>query len=590
MAKPRPVPPTLVHALARAAELDAQTAGLRWLDARERPTWLRWPEVVARALHVAGGLRAAGVRQGDVVALILPTSPGFGDAFFGAVLAGAVPVCLYPPVRLGRLDAYVARTTAMLSAAGAVALLTDARAGALLGRVVEAARLPRGVHDVATLRQAPPISPAQPGPDDLAMLQFSSGTTVAPKPVALSHAAVLANASRVLDLVVATDPLDGPNPAGGATWLPLYHDMGLIGCILPAILAPGPLTLLPPEAFLARPAAWLRMISRYRATISPAPDFAYALCTERVRDEDLEGVDLSSWSLALDGAEPIAPDTLRAFAARFARFGLRPTAPTPVYGLSEMALAVTASAAHTPPKTLWVRRGALSEGRVEVAEDGAPDARELVSVGRPLRDHDVRIVRAADDPDALGEDLVGRVQASGPSRMRGYLRVASGAPPDPFFGPWLDTGDLGFLHDGQLYITGRAKDLLVLRGRNHAPQDVELAASGVSGVRTGCVVAVADTEQGRERLIVLAEVRAPADDLAARIEAAVRAEVGVTPDLVVLLDPGALPRTSSGKLRRGEALRALKAGKLVPPDAVTAWRLAGALAASAWGYVASWRR
>ncbi len=570
-------PPTLVDALHRAAELERPGAGVRYLDRRERETFLTWREVRQRALCVAGGLQAHGVQPGDRVCMVLPTEPIFTDLFFGCLLAGAVPVPLYPPVRLGRLDEYYARTAAMLQASGAVALVANARVMRVLGSVLDIERPRLGLLDAELLTQGHPIEAMPCAPDDLAMVQFSSGTTVAPKPVGLTHRQVLANARAVLDTLMDRFPEADGWAHCGVSWLPLYHDMGLIGCIFPALDHPSSITLIPPEAFLARPAIWLRALSRYGGTISPAPDFAYALCVERIQDDDLNGVDLSRWVAALDGAEPISPANLRAFTKRFAAWGLRETALNPVYGLSEAALAVTFSELSAPWKAVRVDPRSLSEGTVQAVDGGGV---ELARLGPPLPGFGVDI---RDGTGAIvGEGQVGRVHVSGPSLMKGYLNRDE----QPIVDGWLDTGDLGFLWEGELVITGRAKDIIVHRGQNHAPQDLERAVDPVEGVRTGCAIAVGEVSESGEQLLIFVEVRTAREGMAEDVAQAVRKASGLSPDLVLLLEPGTLPRTSSGKLRRAEALRRWQAKTLTPPDKVTALRMAGVLARSA---LARWR-
>jgi fatty-acyl-CoA synthase len=569
-------PPTLAGRLRRAADLDAPGAGLRFLDRQERETWLPWPEVARRAARAAGALAARGVRPGDRVAIILPTDPAFADAFFGCQHLGAVPVALYPPIRLGRLDEYHRSTAAMLRAADARIVVTEARVNRVLGQTLARAKPPLGVL-LADALGGPEAPLADPDPDALAMVQFSSGTTVDPKPVGLTHRQVLAQATALLDRVNAT----GPHATrAGVSWLPLYHDMGLIGCIFPALCQPGPLTLIPPEAFLARPALWLRAISRHRGTVSPAPDFAFALCVDRARDDELAGVDLSSWRLALNGAEPVRPATLRRFAERFAPYGFDPTALTPVYGLSEASLAVTFSASDRPPNVLRVDRTALASGRAEPSD--APDALAIVSVGAPVPGFDVEI--RSDGGEPLPAGTVGRIAARGPSVMAGYLGTSGAAiPGDPIRDGWLDTGDLGFIADGELFVAGRAKDVIIVRGRNHAPHEVEAAVDAVPGVRTGCAVAVARIDDAGERVVLFVEVREPAPGQAEACRRAALEASGVAIDEIVLVAPGTLPRTSSGKLRRAEALRRHLAGTLAPPSAVNAVTIAGAIASSAIG-------
>jgi acyl-CoA synthetase (AMP-forming)/AMP-acid ligase II len=566
---------TLTELLERAARHD--DVGLRFVDAAENAEWLPWPLVHERALATCGRLQAHGVVPGDRVALVFPTSIEFFDAFFGVLLTGAVPVPLYPPVRLGRLAEYVARTTRMLDLVSARLVLTDRRVRRLLGQAVAPARPPLGC---ATLEELPggAASPVRVTPNDLALVQFSSGTTVDPRPVALSHRAVVAQTVRLNGFW--PQPEDRPVDSG-VSWLPLYHDMGLIGCVFPALEHPGTLTLIPPELFVARPALWLRAISCYRATISPAPNFAYGLCVDKIRDDQLDGVDLSCWRVALNGAEPVAPRVLRAFAERFSRWGFRREAMTPVYGLSEAALAVTFSELGSGFQTRRFDRDRLARaGRAVESADGV----EMVALGRPLPGFELRVT--GEDGGSVEDGEVGRIHVRGPSLMDGYLDQPA-ATASALRDGWLDTGDLGFVYRGDLYLTGRAKDVLILRGRNHSPHEVEDAVAAVDGVRAGCAVAVSwlPEDDVGERLLLLVEARrdVPGDEfarVAADCAAAVRASAGLDPDRVEVLEPGTLPRTSSGKLRRHEALQRWLEGELDPPHSVTPLRLAGSMARS----------
>ena len=486
--------PTLNSLLERAAGYPA--AGLRILDRQERALWYPWSEILRRARRVAGGLQDAGVFPGDRVALIYPTCVEFFDAFFGVLLAGAVPVPLYPPVRLGRLEEYDGRTTAMLRAVQARMVLADRRVRRLLGPAIEGAGPDLGCQTTESLTDSI-LQTQTPTTDDLALVQFSSGTTVDPKPVALSHRAVVAQTVRLN----AFWPDGNGVVHGGASWLPLYHDMGLIGCVFPALERPAVLTLLPPELFVARPASWLRAISRHGATVSPAPNFAYGLCVDKIRDEEMEDVDLSSWRVALSGAEPVAPRVLRAFQERFSKWGLRSDALTPVYGLSEAALAVTFSPVERPFTSRRFDRDQLAASERAIED---PHGVEIVSVGRPLPGFELRIV------DRDGRDLppnrLGLVLVRGPSMMEGYLGLVR-ATAEVLRGGWLDTGDLGFIAEGELYLSGRAKDVLILRGRNHSPVEVEHAVDRVEGVRVGCAAAVSylPEDADTEALVLLVE-------------------------------------------------------------------------------------
>lgn len=577
-----PLPPPIHETLPGALAAAADTAhGITFVDVAETETFLPYAALRSAAHRFAHGLGRRGVRRGDRIALVFPTSPAFPTAFFGTLLAGATPVPLYPPLRLGRLAEFHARTARMVTVAACRLAVTDARTSRLLGVAIERARPDLGLcTDDELLAEAPGECSLSTRSDELALVQFSSGTTADPRPVALTHRAILANVAAIDRLL--------PEEVSGVSWLPLYHDMGLVGGLLGAIAHPAPLVLIPPEAFLARPALWLRAIARHRATVSPAPNFAFGLAARRIRDEEMADADLSSWRLALCGAEPVSPEVLRRFTERFSRYGLDPVAPTPVYGLSEATLAVTFGAVHRSFSVAAV-------DPVRIALDGAVvgGARELASVGRPVPGMELEIRDASGAP--LPESRVGRIWVRGPSLMQGYLGNDA-ATRSVLRDDWLDTGDLGFIRDGELYIAGRLKDTVVLRGRNHAPQEFEEALDGVSGVRPGCAVAVGfvtDYAEGEELAILAERDRVPGPHtssefdhvLEERIRTAVLERCGVRPALVRILAPGTLPRTSSGKLRRGEARRQLLARALAPPTKVTPLRMAREILRSRFAYV-----
>ena len=533
-------PKTLIEALRFAA---SQPIELRFQTHPGRVTSYRYPEVLERARRVAGGLLQRGVKPGDRVALILPTAIDFYDAFFGVLFAGAVPSALYPPVRLGLLDEWKTRTAKMLRRLPASIVLTDKRLLGLVGHPTTEAGVPLGALRVADLLGAkPPQLDAVPSVDDLAFVQFSSGTTGDPKPVALTHRNMIANAESIM----RTFPGD-PAMHSGVSWLPLYHDMGLIGALVTALITPGTLTLLPPERFIARPRLWLEALSESGATISVAPNFAYGLCADRV--DDLDGLDLSNWMIALCGAEPVHPGTLDRFVQRFAPVGLRPEALTPVYGLAEATLAVTFTSLDQPFSRLAGNRESIEKNRV-FSGDNADH--EWVSVGRPIPDHAVEIRQ---DGQPLAEGRVGRVWATGPGVMKGYLDDPESTAAAIEDG-WLDTGDEGFIWRGELYLTGRAKDLIIIRGRNHDPAVIEQSIAGIEGLRAGCNAAFAVTVGDGESVVLLAEAHgAVGEETLVAMRKAVRTSTGIEPAAVEVLPAGSLPRTSSGKIRRREARR-----------------------------------
>jgi fatty-acyl-CoA synthase len=566
---------TLIDLLERAQ--DKEHTGFIFVDRKEKETEYNFRDVYTRTQIAAANLQLLGIKKGDCVALFLPTSIEFMDAFLGAQYIGAIPVPLYPPMRLGKLDEYFARTASMLDAVQASIIITNPQIKRILGQLVAQYNPPKGVLLARDLqKECSSIPNHQTNLDDICLVQFSSGTTQNPKPVTLTHRQTLAN-------VQAIEQSFPPNISipVGCSWLPLYHDMGLIGCVFPAISFPGRLVLIPPEVFLTKPKLWLRAISRHQAFISPAPNFAYSLCTQRIKDSDLEDVDLSCWKMALNGAEPVAPAHLRSFIERFAPFGFRPEALTPVYGLAEASLAVTFS----DPNKLFTAhrfdREKLAEGIVKISEH--KQSIELASVGTALDGFTIEIRNEQGTP--LPSGSIGSIWVQGPSLTSGYL----GDIPSPIIDGWLNTGDVGFLFENELYISGRIKDVLVIRGQNHSPYDIEHAVDSVDGVRTGCAVAVSNiTEQG-EQLLVFVEYRTHHPNLAQSCQAAIIEQTGIRPDAVIVLESGTLPRTSSGKLRRRETLQRYLLKELIPPKKVNTFLIAGALTKSVLGYLKSRR-
>jgi acyl-CoA synthetase (AMP-forming)/AMP-acid ligase II len=516
-------PSTLLRCLDRAA---ASGEAVRFVE-RSRDRWLTYREILDRSRAVAGGLKELGVEPGARVGVAAPTGPSFYEAFFGVVAAGGAPISLPLPPRFGSGGVALDELGASLRAAGARLVLTDVE-----GRV----RLPDvGVLSLGEIPDATPHEVDRDA-DSLALVQLSSGTTGAPKPVPLTHRQILSNVRAIADRILESYPADR-HRHGGVSWLPLYHDMGLVGAALTAMAHPAPLALLKPEDFVGRPARWLQTLSRLGATVSAAPNFAYDLAVDRIRDDELEGVDLSRWLVALVGAEPVSATTLARFQERFRGYGLREEALTPVYGLAEASLAVTFSHPRAPFTSRKFDGRLLSEGRAVEEPAGVG----MVSAGTPLQGVEVEI--ADSDGARLPEARVGRVL------VRGASVTSEGVDAEGL----LDTGDLGFVHEGELYLSGRSRDLLILRGRNVSPDAIEDALTGIPGLRAAAAVS-----RGPELLLLVERSAALAMEEEKTIVDEIRTRAlercGVDPR-VILLEAGALPRTSSGKIRRREAAR-----------------------------------
>jgi 1-acyl-sn-glycerol-3-phosphate acyltransferase len=551
---------TLVEALAWHAGADPARVHvfLREEDGGERP--ISYGELAREAAAVAAGLRARGIEPGDRVAIMLRSEPAFFPAFFGTLMAGAVPVPIYPPFRPERIEEYGRRQIGILNNAEARLLITFGEAERVAN--VLRARVPSLTEVTVTERLARSGAPAPAvrlGAEDPALIQYTSGSTGDPKGVLLTHANLLANI-RAIGEAIAIRPDDV-----AVSWLPLYHDMGLIGSWLSALCFGVPIVIMSPLAFLSRPARWLAALHAHRATISPAPNFAFDLCVRRVRDDEIPGLDLSAWRLALNGSEPVSPETIERFSARFAAHGFRPAAMCPVYGLAESSVALTVPALGRPPRIDRVSREPFQ--RTREARPAAPDEPaplRFVGCGRPLRGHEVRIVDAAGEP--VGERVEGRIEFRGPSVTAGYFRNPAATRAALRRG-WMDSGDLGYWSEGDLFITGRSKDIIIKAGRNLYPQEVEETVGEVPGIRTGCVAAfgVPDPEIGTERLVVIAESRETDPQRRERLRAAVIdrvvAALGLPPDFVQVAAPGAVLKTSSGKIRRSATREAYLRGE-----------------------------
>jgi fatty-acyl-CoA synthase len=572
----------------RAAESLTEVLRLRCLGEPERvhillydesgePRAITFGELYHRGSAVAAELARRGLEPGQTVALMLPTCAEFFATFAGILLAGGIPVPIYPPFRADRIAEYASRQSNILRNAEARFLVTFRQGQGLarllrpnvpsLREVLNAQRLSALPHAPVTTDSTDAEKNWRPVEnlahhargEDIAFLQYTSGSTGNPKGVILTHANLLANIRAIVEgFGVNREDL-------AVSWLPLYHDMGLIGAWFTPLFAGIPLVVMSPIAFLGEPVRWLRAIHRHHGTLSPAPNFAYELCLRKIADQDLDGLDLSSWRAALNGAEPVQPATIERFVARFAPYGFRREAMLPVYGLAENCVGVSAPKLGTVYRIDRINRGALeSRGQAVPAATGDSAALEFVSAGHPLPTVECRIV-TSDGADA-GERTEGRLWFRGPSATSGYYRNPDATGELIRADRWHESGDLAYSVDGELFITGRAKDLIIKAGRNLYPQEVEQVAGRIAGVRPGCVVAFGapDERSGTERFVVTAEIRKAADSnrISAEISRAVQEAMGLPPDIVELLPPQSIPKTSSGKLRRTETRRLYLAGKL----------------------------
>jgi acyl carrier protein len=504
--------------------------------------------LLEEAERVAASLRARDVQPDEAVALMLPTSRDYFVAFFGVLLAGAVPAPLYPPARLTQAEEHLGRYSGVVANCQAGILITVAEVKPF-ARLLQA-QVPtlREVVTPAELNMhAPAFAPVARGPEETAFLQYTSGSTGNPKGVVLTHANLLANVRAMGEAVRAT------STDVFVSWLPLYHDMGLIGAWFGSLYHAIPLVVMPPMAFIARPERWLRAIHRYRGTLSAAPNFAYELCLRRIDEREIAALDLSSWRCAFNGAEAVNPDTLERFAARFAPTGLKRESLMPVYGLAENSVGLAFPPLGRGPLIDRIERETfMRTGRVVPAAPDDARALRVPACGQPIIGHQIRVVDRADRE--LPDRREGHIQFKGPSATSGYFRHPEETR-KLFCGEWLETGDRGYLAGGDIHITGRTKDMIIRAGRNIYPTEIEDAVGAVAGVREGnvAVFGLPDVAGGTERLVVLAETRragAAQDEMRAAIVARVTELAGEPPDEVVLAPPNTVLKTSSGKIRR----------------------------------------
>ena len=548
---------TLVDALANAAAVEHK--GYTFLDDRLDPREWSFAKISEETDRRARYFRSLGLEKGDRLAMIVPDGEDFVLSFFGAVRAGIVPVPMYPPLALGKIDSYVDTAARILKTANAKMLLTTKQVSpilwSLLSRVsgLEEIVLTEKVksHDEATVTAT--LDDIAIRPEDACFFQFTSGSTSDPKGVIVSHENLVANAKAIM-----YDGLDcDPETDRGVSWLPLYHDMGLIGFVIAPLVAHVPVVFIPTMSFVKRPPVWMDIVDKYRGTITFAPNFAFGLATKRATEQKLASLDLSCVRVLGCGAEPINPTTMRSFVDKFSAAGFSPNALMPCYGMAEATLAMSFDRLDRPMTTLTIDRDAYEGDKVAKV---APDGIELVGCGATFPNHDVGIMN--ERGELLEDGAVGEIVFRGPSVTRGYFQNED-ATKALLAGGWLHTGDLGFRVDGTLYISGRQKDLVILNGRNYYPQSIEWEVEQIEGIRKGNVVAFATTGANSEELVVVAETKIVEQEL---LKAAVQRRVsdafGIQAREIMLVGPGGLPKTSSGKLQRRRTKQLYEEGTL----------------------------
>jgi len=545
--------------------LDYAATGVRGLNFHDPRGNLRraypFSELRDDAILAAHRLIARGVKPGDRIALVAETGEQFAQCFFGAVYAGAWPVPLPLPTSFGGKENYIDQLAVQLLSSDPLMLLYPAELGEMAG---EAARV-RGVEGVSfedfLSVAADPVTMPQAGPEDICYLQYSSGSTRFPHGVAVTHSALLAN------LAAHSNGMHIAQSDRCVSWLPWYHDMGLVGCFLSVVANQISTDYLKTEDFARRPLAWLDLITRNEGTTASfSPTFGYDICARRMSSQTKasDRFDLSRWRIAGNGADMIRPDVMQSFVDAFAEAGFSPSAFLPSYGLAEATLAVTIMPPGEGIVVELVEETELSGGG-EANRDRPQRFRAIVNCGKPCMGMTVEI--RDEDGATLPEKQIGKVWTTGTSLMVGYFRDQEATDACMADG-WLDTGDMGYLSDGYLYLVGRAKDMIIINGKNHWPQDIEWAVEQLPGFKQGDIAAFAITMPGGEETpAVLVHCRTSDDAERTRLRNDIRERVRAITGMncvIELVPPRTLPRTSSGKLSRTKARNLYLSGEIVP--------------------------
>ncbi len=556
--------------------------GFTFQDAQGTEKTYTFPEIARDTARRAAALQELGLKKGDRLGLIVIEPEDFVLTFLAAIRIGAVPVPLYPPMSFANLKAYVDRTARILTNAGAHVLVTSGLLHDLLSALPAfVGPLEHVVNADSLSSEAEPTFP-EITPDDLAFLQYTSGSTSDPKGVMVTHGSLVANAHGIMVHGAKIDPDKGDK---GVSWLPLYHDMGLIGFVIAPVYHGIPVVFIPTMRFIKQPNVWLDTINRHRATVSFAPNFAYALAARRAKPADVDRWDLSCIKLLGCGAEPIQPRTMRDFQAAFGPAGLAESAILPAYGMAEATLAMTFKPVDQKLHTITISGPKLAEtGKVELVDPATAAEGEVVehvSCGVTFPGHEIAVLD--DDMNRLPDGTEGELCFRGPSVTLGYYNNPE-ATAKAFRDGWIRTGDLGFVLRGETYVTGRIKDLIIVNGRNVHPQAVEWAVAEVSQVRKGNVIAFSVPGDSHEELVVTLETRSQDHEaITAEARTIVQRELSLRIADVRCLPPGTLPKTSSGKLQRRKARELYLKGELGTDTRATGAHVAGSSAGKSAG-------
>ena len=569
---------SLVDVLLQYAENEPDRPHVFLQDESGSEEVITYGQLFEKSKQVASSLQQKGLHPNETVAILLPTGMDFLAAFFGVLLIGCVPVPIYPPLHPDQIESYIKREAGILNNAEVRALITFERVEKKLGEILKTF-IP-SLQFVATVSALCAIESGALTiqKNSAAMIQYTSGSTGNPKGVLLSHDNLLANIRAYGEAVgvKSTDVL--------ISWLPLYHDMGLIGMWLGSLYYGIPLILMSPLAFLSRPEKWLWTIHYHRGTLSAAPNFAYELCVRKIEDEALEGLDLSSLRLVFDGAEAVYPSTLARFYDKFSKYGLKKESIAPAYGLAECTVGLAIPRPGDVYRVDTVCQSTFeNEQKAMPAKNDDKNTMSFVACGKVIPHHEMRIVDQNRQP--LLDRHIGQLQFRGPSAMQGYYRNEK-ATAAIYHEGWWDTGDYAYLSEGDLFITGRQKDLIIKGGRNFYPDTIEEAIKQLETATNGTVVAfgVTDTKLGTEKLIIVAETdntdESQRSEAIASIMRQTATAVGIPVDEVVLVSPNSIPKTASGKVRRAECKQLYLSKQLDGKHAPVWWQLAKLLVMS----------